>query len=230
MGSTIDFETSSGRQASGYLARPASGTGMPVIVIQEWWGVIDQIRRSCDRLADAGFLALAPDLYEGQTVPLSEPDEAAKAMMALELRSTAGELSAAVDVLTNMSGSSKVAVIGFCMGGGLALVLASTRPDAIAATVVCYGVHPWADLHPDLAEIASPVQIHCADHDSFFTPEVADAMCARLRELGKSVELHHYVEADHAFFNEDRPEVYRAEDASLLFSRSADFLSKALSS
>lgn len=228
MGSTITFKTSDG-QASGYLATPSSGSGLPVIVIQEWWGVIPQIERTCDRLAEAGFMALAPDLYEGTKVPLTEPDEAAKAMMGLELRRAAAELSGAVDELVARSGHAKVGVIGFCMGGGLALVLGTTRPDAVGATVACYGVHPWAELHPDLDELAGPVQIHCADHDGFFTPEAANEMAARLEGLGKVVDLHHYAEADHAFFNEDRPEVYREGDAGLLLERSVGFLLASLS-
>lgn len=228
MGSTITFSTTDGT-ASGYLASPAAGTGIPVIVIQEWWGVIPQIERTCDRLAEAGFMALAPDLYEGTRVPLSEPDEAAKAMMGLELRRAAAELSGAVDELLARSGHAKVGVIGFCMGGGLALVLATTRADAVGATVACYGVHPWAELHPDLDALAGPVQIHCADHDDFFTAAAADELAARLEGLGKVVDLHHYADADHAFFNEDRPEVYREGDARVLLDRSVAFLGGALS-
>lgn len=227
MGSSITFASTQG-EARGYLAEPSAGPGIPVIVIQEWWGVIPQIERTCDRLAEAGFLALAPDLYEGRRVPLDEPDEAAKAMMGLELRRAAAELSGAVDELVARSGHPKVGVIGFCMGGGLALVLGATRSDAVGATIACYGVHPWVELHPDLDALSGPVQIHCADHDGFFTPEAADDLAARLEGLGKVVDLHHYVDADHAFFNEDRPEVYRRGDAELLLGRSIGFLTASL--
>ncbi len=228
MGTTITFATSAG-EATGYLAAPLAGSGVPVIVIQEWWGLIPQIERTCDRLAEAGFMALAPDLYEGTKVPLTEPDEAAKAMMGLELRRAAAELSGAVDELVRRSGHAKVGVMGFCMGGGLALVLGTTRADAVGATVACYGVHPWAELHPDLDQLSGPVQIHCADLDDFFTPAAADEMAARLEGLGKVVSLYHYEDADHAFFNEDRTEVYRADDAELLFDRSTAFLRSSLS-
>jgi carboxymethylenebutenolidase len=228
MGTRVHFSDNEGGSVAGYLATPASGQGPGVIVIQEWWGLIEQITRTCDRLAERGFVALAPDLYEGRVVPLGEPDEAAKQMMALQLDQAAASLSGAVDLLQERSGQSRVGVIGFCMGGGLALVLAAVRPDAVAAVVPCYGVLPWPEVHPDYEEMTAATQIHCAGRDGSFTPEAAEELVGTLSALGKEVELHLYPDADHAFFNEDRPEVYDPAAAELLFDRATTFLAQQL--
>ena len=145
MGEIIEFP-SNGSTGQGYIATPANGAGSTtgIIVLQEWWGLVDQIKRTCDRFAEAGFTALAPDLYHGTTVPLTEPDEAGKQMMALKMATTAKDLSGAVDELVRRTGRPKVGVIGFCMGGGLALVLATQRPDAVKAVVPGLRAHPVA--------------------------------------------------------------------------------------
>jgi len=224
MGEMITFSRASGGSAHGYLAVPASGTGPGVVVIQEWWGLIDQIKSVCDRLADRGFVALAPDLYDGRVVPLEEPDEAAKTMMALQLSDAAADLSGAVDVLLDRSTSNQVGVLGFCMGGGLALVLGALRPDAVAAVVPCYGVHPWPEGHPDYANYSSATQIHSAGLDDFFTPDAASALKATLEGRQVDVELFVYPDSQHAFFNDDRPDVFDAKAAGLLWERSVVFL------
>ena len=212
MGEMIEF-ASNGSAAGGYLAEPGSGTGPGVIVIQEWWGLVDHIEDVCDRFAAEGFLALAPDLYHGQKVQPGEPDEAGKAMMALRMDRAARDMSGAVDELLRRSSSDHVGVIGFCMGGGLALVLATQRPDAVAAVVPCYGIIPWADAQPDYSAMSAAVLGHYAENDSFFTPEAADTLAEQLRGMGKSVEIVVYPETDHTFFNDTRPEVYNEEAA-----------------
>src|SRR6202035_874878 len=116
IGQMIEFP-SNGSTAGGYLAVPESGQGPGVIVIQEWWGLVDHIRDVCDRFAAAGFVALAPDLYHGATV--AEPDEAGRAMMAMKMDQAARDMSGAVDELVRRSSTAHVGVIGFCMGGGL---------------------------------------------------------------------------------------------------------------
>jgi len=224
MGETIEFSDHDGNPAKGYLATPSGGVGPGVIVIQEWWGVVDQIETTCDRFADAGFVALAPDLYDGVVVPLHEPDEAAKEMMALEMDVAARDLSGAVDALLERSTGETVGVIGFCMGGGLALVLGTLRPDAVAAVIPCYGVHPWEASKPDYTKTTAATQIHCAALDGSFTPDDAEQLAGTLSALGHEVELHVYPGCDHAFFNEDRPEVFDEAAAALLFERSAAFL------
>jgi len=229
MGQIIEFP-SNGHSASGYLASsPDTGAPGPgVIVLQEWWGLVDQITRTCDRLAAVGFTALAPDLYRGKVVPLTEPDEAGKAMMALEMGSTAKELSGAVDELVKRTGRPQVGVLGFCMGGGLALVLGTQRPDAVAAVVPAYGLIPWPDAHPDYAKLNAAVLGHVAGDDDYFTPEAGRALESELVALGCDASFHVYDGVGHAFFNEDRPEAYDAEAAGLLWDRTVAFLHERL--
>ena len=229
MGEHIEFP-SNGSTGSGYLAESASGASgsVGVLVLQEWWGLVDQITRTCDRFADAGFTALAPDLYHGTSVPLTEPDEAAKAMMAMEMGRAAHDLSGAVDELLRRTGRDDVGVVGFCMGGGLALVLATQRPDAVRAVVPAYGVIPWPDAQPDYSPMTATVLGHAAELDGFFTPDAVRALEEQLRGLGKTVTFHQYPGVDHAFFNEDRPEVYNREAAELLWERTVAFLHERL--
>ncbi|HWD53749.1 MAG TPA: dienelactone hydrolase family protein [Acidimicrobiales bacterium] len=223
----IEFP-SNGSTAGGYLAVPENGNGPGVVVIQEWWGLVDHIKDVCDRFAAAGFVALAPDLYHGHKVVPGEPDEAGKAMMAMKMDQAARDLSGAVDELLRRSAADTVGVIGFCMGGGLALVLATQRPDAVAAVVPCYGIVPWPDAQPDYAAMSAAVLGHYAEKDEYFTPEMANELAARLRELGKSVEIIVYPGADHAFFNDTRPEVYDADASAALWDRSLAFFSEHL--
>jgi len=229
MGEIIEF-ASNGDTGGGYLAVPDGGadTTAGIIVLQEWWGLVDQIKRTCDRFAEAGFTALAPDLYHGTTVPLTEPDEAAKEMMALTMETAAKDLSGAVDELVRRTGRTEVGVIGFCMGGGLALVLATQRPDAVKAVVPAYGLIPWPDARPDYSLLDAAVLGHAAEDDDYFTPEAARQLEAELRDLGTSVEFHVYPGAGHAFFNEDRPEAYHEESAHLLWDRTVAFFRQTL--
>jgi carboxymethylenebutenolidase len=225
MGERIEFP-GDGTTVQGYLAVPDGGSdgSVGVLVLQEWWGLVDQITRTCDRFAAAGFTALAPDLYGGTAVPLTEPDEAAKHMMALEMGQAAGHLSGAVDELRRRTGKGSVGVVGFCMGGGLALVLACQRPDAVAAVVPAYGVIPWPDAQPDYSAMTAAVLGHVAELDGSFTPEAAAALEGRLVALGRDATFLVYPGVDHAFFNEDRAEVYDAASAELLWERTVAFL------
>ena len=227
MGGLIEFP-SNGSTAGGYLALPEGGTGAGVVVIQEWWGLVDHIEGVCDRFAASGFVALAPDLYHGQKVAPGEPDEAGKAMMAMRMDQAGRDMSGAVDEVRRRGGGDKVGVIGFCMGGGLALVLATQRPDAVAAVVPAYGIIPWPDAQPDYAAMSAAVLGHYAEKDEYFTPEAAQALAEQLRGLGKSVEIHVYPGADHAFFNDTRPEVYDADAANLLWDRTVAFFKEHL--
>ena len=229
MGEMIEFP-SNGGTGHGYMATPSTGAGSTsgILVLQEWWGLVDQITRTCDRVAEAGFSALAPDLYHGTKVPLTEPDEAGKQMMALSMDTAAKDLSGAVDELIRRTGRPHVGVIGFCMGGGLALVLATQRPDAVKAVVPAYGLIPWPDARPDYAAMDAAVLGHAAGDDDYFTPEAARQLEAELRGLGKDVEFHIYPGAGHAFFNEDRPEAYHEESAGQLWDRSTEFFRNTL--
>src|SRR4051812_43028689 len=126
MGEMVQFP-SNGDTGSGYLARPETGAGLGLLVIQEWWGLVPHIKDVCDRFAAEGFTALAPDLYRGEST--TEPDEAGKLMMALNLERAAKDMSGAVDAVAERASGKGIGVVGFCMGGGLALLLGTTRPD-----------------------------------------------------------------------------------------------------
>ena len=228
MGDIVDFP-SNGHGASGYLAVPAGGSGPGVVVIQEWWGLVPHITDVCDRLAAEGFVALAPDLFHGKST--TEPDEAGKLMMALNVEQAAKDLSGAVDFLLGHDAvtGDAVGVIGFCMGGGLALVLACNRPDAVAACAPYYGVIPWASAQPDYSTLAAVVRGHFAENDGFFGPELALGLEQQLRDLGKDATITIHPGCDHAFFNDARPEVYDAAQSALAWADSLDLFRSTLS-
>ena len=161
-------------------------------------------------------------------MPLTEPDEAAKEMMALSMDVTAKELNGAVDELVRRTGRDRVGVIGFCMGGGLALVLGTQRPDAVAAVVSAYGLIPWPDATPDYSKLVARVLGHFGENDDFFTPDAARALESQLKQLGKDATFYTYEGVSHAFFNEDRPEVYNPEAAALLWDRTVAFFRETL--
>jgi carboxymethylenebutenolidase len=222
MGEMIEF-ASNGSTDSGYLATPASGTGPGVVVIQEWWGLVDHIKQVCDRFAAEGFVALAPDLYHGAKT--TEPDEAAKTMMALRLDKAGKDMSGAVDEVASRSSGRGVGVVGFCMGGGLALMLASQRPDKVRVAVPFYGVVPWQGAQPDYGALSGAVLGHYAELDGSASPQAARALEQTLKDAGNAdVEVYVYPGTDHAFFNDTRPEVYAPEAASLAWQRTVQFL------
>jgi len=219
-GHMVEF-TANGKTASGYLALPA-GKGPGVVVIQEWWGLVDHIKDVCDRFAAAGYVALAPDLYHGQTT--KSPDEAGKLMMALRIDEAEKELRGAIQYLLAHPSvePKKVGTIGFCMGGALSLYAACENPQ-VSACVVFYGGHP--NVKPNLEKLQAPVLGIYAERDQFVTPESVRQLEAQLKQLGKTAEIHIYPGADHAFFNDTRPEVYNREAAEDAWRRTLDFFS-----
>jgi len=225
MGESIEFPAN-GRTASGYLAIPGSRAGPGVLVIQEWWGLVDHIKDVCDRLAAEGFVALAPDLYDGKVT--RSPDEAGKLFMALNIAKVGTDLRGAADALTGRAEltSERIGVIGFCMGGQLALYAAAEYPDRISAAVDFYGVHPNVRIDP--ARLRVPIQGHFGKRDNSVKEKDARALVRKVQAAGGSIEAHYY-DADHAFFNDTRPTVYDKEDASLAWERTLTFLRKNLS-
>ena len=211
MGEMVEFPGGSG-SCPGYLAVPASGRGPAVLVIQEWWGLVDHVKRVCDRLAGDGLVALAPDLYHGEST--KEPDEAVKLMMAMRLEGAVADMKGAVDYLLGHDAveGDGVGVIGFCMGGGLALYLA-TREPRIRECVPFYGVIPWPDANPDWSAVKARVDGHYAENDGSASRENVGAMEAAMREAGVAVTITWHPGTDHAFFNDDRPEVYNHEES-----------------
>ncbi len=208
MGELVRFPVN-GREGSGWLSVPASGSGPGVLVIQEWWGLVPHIRDVCDRFAEEGFTALAPDLFDGTTT--TEPDEAGKLMMALNVQEASKDLRGGIGYLLESDAvtSSGVGVVGFCMGGGLALVVACNEPDTVVACAPFYGVIPWENAAPDYSRLRAPVRGHYASEDGFFPPAMVRALEQELvEEHGADVQLKVHEGVDHAFFNDARPEVY----------------------
>ena len=220
MGEMVEFPFAEGH-TGGYLATPKQGSGPGVIVIQEWWGLVDHIKDVCDRFADEGFVALAPDMYHGKTT--KSPDEAGKLMMALNIDQAEKDLRAAVQYLATQDSmtSKKIGVVGFCMGGALAL-FAATKNQNIGACVVFYGIHP--KVKPDLPNLNAPVLGIFGEKDGSVPPDAVHNLERQLKDLGKQVEMKIYPGADHAFFNDTRPEVYKAEAATDAWQRTIAFL------
>ncbi len=209
-----------GREWQGYLSLPLK-PGPAVIVLQEWWGLVGHIRSVVDRFAEAGFVALAPDLYDGAST--TEPDEAGSLMMALNIAETEKALHGAIRYAIDhpQSRGERAGVVGFCMGGQLALLAATTNPH-IGAAVNFYGIHPA--VKPDFAQLKSPLMGHFAERDSYASPEAVQAMEEELRRYDKTYDFKTYEGVDHAFFNDDRPEVYSAEAAMDAWERTHSFL------
>lgn len=218
-GQMVEF-SANGRICSGYLSLPDSGQGPGVIVIQEWWGLVPHIKNVADRLAKEGFVALAPDLYHGQST--TSPDEAGKLMMALKIDETEQDLRGAVQYLIHHQATTtdKVGVVGFCMGGALALYAACENPQ-IAACVDFYGGHP--NVKPRLENLQGAVLGLFAGNDTFVTPAAVRETEKKLKELGKNAEIHIYPNTEHAFFNDERPQVYNQEAADDAWRRVLEF-------
>jgi carboxymethylenebutenolidase len=213
----ITFKRPDGNDCSGYYAEPAVGEGAPgVVLIQEWWGLNDQIKAVARRLVGAGYRVLAPDLYRGQVT--LDVAEAEHLMHALDFGDAAAQdIRGAVQYLKG--GSPKVAVMGFCMGGALTLLAAVHVREADAA-VCYYGFPPEAAA--DVRAIQIPLLGHFAEQDEFFPIAEVDGLEARLKQGGVAYEFHRYA-ARHAFANETRPN-YDAEAATLAWQRTLDFL------
>lgn len=226
MGQMIDVP-SNGSTVPAYLAEPKGGTGPGVVVIQEWWGLVDHIKDVCERLAAEGFVALAPDLYRGEKT--TEPDEAAKMAMALQLDQAARDMSGAVDAVASRSSGEGVGVIGFCMGGGLALVLATRRPDLVKAVVPFYGVIPWPGAQPDFSKLGGPIHGHYAENDEFASPGAVDQLVEEVRRHGKDIDVIVHPGTQHGFFNDTRPEVHHPEASEAAWEASIAFLRDTLS-
>lgn len=223
-GERVEF-LSNGSTAHGYLAT-GEGAGLGVVVIQERWGLVPHMEDVCDRLAVEGFTALAPDLFHGRTIPDSEPDQADKAMMAMDMAVAARELSGAVDFLVEHQAvrGNGLGVIGFCMGGGLALWLASLRPDQIRAAVPFYGAIPWPEAQPEWDRVTAAVEGHYAELDDWAPPDLARRIEEELVSRGREVRLFLYPNVGRAFFNDTRPEAYDEDSARQAWVRTLEFL------
>ena len=214
---------SNGGQAHGYLARPVSGTGPGVVLIQEWWGLDDHMADVADRLASEGFVTLAPDLYGGRVA--HDADDAGRLMSELPPEQAARDLAGAVDFLLASPDvtSAQVGVIGFCMGGGFVLELTAQQGDRIGAAVPFYGVGQARPEH--YRNITAPIQGHYGEKDAFYPVEQARAQEAQIRADSQNAVEFFYYPAGHAFLNEkDKLGTYDPQSAKLAWDRSIAFL------
>ena len=206
---TLEFAANGGT-ANGYLVHPTSGGPYPgVVVIQEWWGLNDNIKEIADRIAAEGYVALAPDLYHGEVA--AEPDLAQKLMMSLVQEQAVKDMNGAVAALQARSDvvSDKIGTTGFCMGGGLALLLHMSNSD-VKASAPFYGV-PMGDL-ANVSNIQGGVLGIYAGLDGFVTQEYVDQVQNALNGANVPNEIIVYADADHGFFN-DTSDVFKADDA-----------------
>lgn len=226
-GSMIEFASpfTSGT-TPGYLSFTETGSGPGLVLIQEWWGLVDHIKNLADRFASAGFVTLAPDLYHGESA--RSPDQAQKMLMALDITRAGAEIHSAAKHLLAMPQvrPNKVGTIGFCMGGQLALYAATEYPDAISACVDFYGIHPNVTI--DGAKLQVPVLAHFGRSDPLVVRGDADALIQKLSDAGKFIDSYYYDDAGHAFFNDSRPDAYNADAASLAWDRTLAFLRDSL--
>lgn len=199
---TVEYPDADGETLMGYLARPGGAGRLPaVVVIQEWWGVDEHIKDVTRRFAREGFVALAPDLYHG--VVVSEPDEARKLVMELDMAEAVREIRQAVDFLQAQDyvAGPKVGIVGFCMGGRLVLQTARVEED-LGAAVAFYG----SALTPEEAvEVKAAILGLYGAEDGGIPVESVRTMEAALNEAGIENEFHIYEGAPHAFFNDTRP-------------------------
>ena len=225
MGEMVRFKANE-HDAEGYLALPPSGRGPGVVVIQEWWGLVPQIKGVCDRLAQAGFVVIAPDLFHGATT--SSPDEGGRMMMALRIDEAEKELRGGVHYLLTHDAvtSHKVGTVGFCMGGALSLFAASKNPE-VGACVVYYGGHP--NVKPDIPALQAPVLGLYAEKDAFVNEKVVADLDEALTKNGKQHEFHTYPGVDHAFANETGMN-YHEPSARDAWKRTVQFLKEELRS
>jgi carboxymethylenebutenolidase len=195
-----------------------------VIVIQEWWGLNDNIKGIADRFAAAGYVALAPDLYHGQVT--AEPDEAMKMMMAMKMDEAAKDMAGAYDHLKASDAcTGKIGSVGFCLGGGLSLYISTLRP--MDATVIFYGALPG--VQPDLAKLKGPVLGHYAENDDWASPAAARALEEQIKQAaGVATEFHIYPGTHHGFFNDTRAEVHAPDASKQAWDRTLAFYTRYL--
>ena len=221
MGTRISFARIDGKKTEGYLAKAAKDHAPAVIVIQEWWGLAGNILAVCDRLALAGYDALAPDLYEGRLVPYHDHAAAEKEMNSLNFQDAAQNVIPGAIAYLKKS-SPKVGMVGFCMGGAVAML--SAAASGLSAVAPFYGLPP--EQYLDIAKIKIPVQGHFSSTDDFVTPERAANFKAQLDKAGVKNEIFSY-DASHAFMNEQR-DVHDRAQAEIAWGRLLKFFGENL--
>jgi carboxymethylenebutenolidase len=226
MGEMVTYP-SNGGSSEGYLSLPRSGSGPGVIVIQEWWGLVTHVKEVADRFAGAGFVALAPDLYHGMQT--TEPDEAVKLLMGLAMDQAAKDIAGAASYLAGRDGvRGGIGTVGFCAGGSLAL-WSATLSEKITAAVGFYPAMPWERMSPTWDNYAGKAAlIHCDEDDGLSSAPGIQAAKKAIEEAGGEVLLYDYPGTHHAFFNDDRPEVYNQSASASAWARTLELLRRRL--
>ena len=227
MGDMVSFP-SNGDSCDGYLALPESGTGAGVIVIQEWWGLVDHIKDLADRFAAEGFVALAPDFFHGAAT--AEPDEAQRLLMGLAMDRAAKNIQGAAQYLAgrNEVTGNGVGVVGFCMGGSLAM-WSGALADEVKVAVGFYPAIPWEKMSPTWGNYTNKsAMIHASEEDGTSKADGVQAAVKGIQEAGGDVEVYDYPGSSHAFFNDQRPEVYSKEHSEQAWRRTLDLLKSRL--
>ena len=224
MTTQVKFSSKAGGELEGALAEPAgAGKVGALVVIQEWHGITEQMKEKCDRLAAAGYLSLAPDLYHGELAKNDE--EAGKLMGQLDWGKAVAEIGdAAAHLRAHPRSNGKVGVLGFCLGG--ALTLASSRyVEGLACAVPFYGL-PSTPLD-EFAKVKTPIQAHFAKNDDWAKASTAEQIQAKVRSGGGHMDLFVY-DAGHAFMRDGDPSKFDAPSAKLAWERTLEFLKKHL--
>ena len=222
MGTKVEFDSKAGK-ASGEISLPSADKAGAVVIFHEWWGLNDHMRSIAERFAAAGFVALALDSFDGKTT--RDPAEAAQLMGNLDFGKAITQAAGAVEFLkAHPRSNGKVGITGFCLGGGLTLA-AACNIEGLSAAVAFYGMPDASKV--DYGKVSAPILGHFAARDEYVKPANVTALRDKLKELGKDARLEMY-EADHAFVNDTRPEVYSPENAKLAWDRSLAFLHQQL--
>lgn len=218
-GRMITFD-STGSPAPGYLATPESGAGPGVVVLHEWWGLTDPIKQACDQLAEAGFTALAPDMYRGKTTDsIEEADALGSALDQNEAR-WRGDIRGAIGVLKANSASGLCGFLAFSLGGSYALDMSIRLADEIAAVVTYYATYPGLNY----GDAKAAYLCHFAEDDQYASAEDAADLERSLRAAGRPVTAYTYPGTRHWFFDSNRPKEYNAAAAALAWERTIVFL------
>jgi len=227
VGEMVSF-ASNGGTCEGYLATPASGGGPGVIVIQEWWGLVGHIRHVTDRFAAEGFVALAPDFFHGAKT--DEPDEAMRLLMGMAMDQAARDIQGAARYLDTRAEvtSTGVGVVGFCMGGSLAL-WSGALADEVKVAVAFYPPMPWERMSPTWGNYTNKsAMIHASEEDGTSRADGIQTAVKGIEGAGGSVEVYDYPGSHHAFFNDERPEVHDAAHSAKAWRRTLDLLGSRL--
>ncbi|WBB77436.1 dienelactone hydrolase family protein [Micromonospora sp. WMMD882] len=228
MGEMVSYRRD-GATSKGYLAIPPDGAASPaVIVIQERWGLVPHITTVADRFAEAGFVALAPDLYHGAAT--ADAEEAKRLMLALRMDDAAAEIAAAADHLAERTEvTGRIGCVGFCAGGSLAL-WSATISDRIVVTAGFYPMLPWEKMRPEWGDYAGKAAvIHCAEADGASTADGVQTARRAIEAAGGACVVHDYPGTAHSFFDDDRPDVYDQRAAASAWARTLELFRARLS-